>query len=122
MRHSTPACGRALLGADDAARAFALNCVSRTTESPGAAGGINQYLAIVLSISGDDADRPAVVAYQDFIRITEWTGNTALMVEHEFFGINRTCAEFCNREGREIRGLTVEEQISRLGQDLIPLG
>ena len=29
-----------------------------------------------------------VAAYQDFIRITSWTGNTALMVEHEFFGID----------------------------------
>src|SRR6266567_909185 len=31
----------------------------------------------------------AVVAYRDFIRITGWTGNTALMVEAEFFGRDR---------------------------------
>ncbi len=40
----------------------------------------------------------AVSAYQDFIRISGWTGNTALMVEAEFFGRDRP-----------------------LGQDLIPL-
>src|SRR4029077_10299990 len=61
----------------------------------------------------------AVAAYQDFIRITGWTGNAALMVEAEFFGRDRPSAEF--RGGREIRGLTVEEYINRLGQDLIPL-
>ena len=33
----------------------------------------------------------AVAAYQDFIRISGWTGNTALMVEHEFFGRDRPC-------------------------------
>src|SRR6266851_9566962 len=66
----------------------------------------------------------AVAAYQDFIRITGWTGNAALMVEAEFFGRDRPCAGFRDRhgrEGREIRGLTVEEYINRLGQDLIPL-
>jgi hypothetical protein len=52
------------------------------------------------------------------------TGNTALMVEHEFFGRDKRSAEFqdCHgRGGREIRGLTVEEHINRLGQDVIPL-
>jgi hypothetical protein len=62
----------------------------------------------------------AVAAYQDFIRITGWTGNTALMVEHEFFGRDRPIPQFRDRPG-EIRGLTVEEYINRLGQDLIPL-
>ncbi len=66
----------------------------------------------------------AVVAYQNFIRVTGWTGNTALMVEAEFFGRNRPIPQFQDRhgqEGRKIRGLTVEEYINRLGQDLIPL-
>src|SRR5712671_4027536 len=62
----------------------------------------------------------AVAAYQDFIRVTGWTGNTALMVEAEFFGRDRPRAGFRDRHG-EIRGLTVEEYIKRLGQDLIPL-
>src|SRR6266700_4536840 len=67
----------------------------------------------------------AVSAYQDFIRVTGWTGNTALMVEAEFFGRKKPSAEFQDRHGRggrEIRGLTVEEHVKRLGQDLIPLG
>ena len=66
----------------------------------------------------------AVAAYQDFIRVTGWTGNTALMVEHEFFGRDRPILEFRDRHGRggrQIQGLTVEEYINRLGQDLIPL-
>jgi len=66
----------------------------------------------------------AVVAYQNFIRVTGWTGNTALMVEAEFFGRNRPIPQFQDRhgqEGRKVRGLTVEEYINRLGQDLIPL-
>jgi len=44
------------------------------------------------------------------------------MVEHEFFGRDKPSAEFQDRhgqEGRKIRGLTVEEYINRLGQDLI---
>ena len=66
----------------------------------------------------------AVAAYQDFARISGWTGNTALMVEAEFFGRDRPIPQFRDRhgqEGRKIRGLTVEEYINRLGQDLIPL-
>ncbi len=66
----------------------------------------------------------AIAAYRDFIRISGWTGNTALMVEAEFFGRDRPIPQLRDRhgqEGRKIRGLTVEEYINRLGQDLIPL-
>src|SRR5229473_2188260 len=62
----------------------------------------------------------AVAAYQDFIRVTGWTGNTALMVEAEFFGRDRPRAGFRDRHG-EIRGLTVEQHIARLQENLIPL-
>ncbi len=62
----------------------------------------------------------AVSAYRDFIRINGWTGNTALMVEAEFFGRDRPRAGLRDRHG-EIHGLTVDEYINRLGQDLIPL-
>src|SRR5437588_10997391 len=62
----------------------------------------------------------AVAPYRDFIRISGWTGNTALMVEAEFFGRDRPRVGFRDSHG-EIRGLTVEEYINRLGQDLIPL-
>src|SRR5216684_8536106 len=66
----------------------------------------------------------AVAAYQDFIRISGWTGNTALMIEAEFFGRDRPCFEFRDRRGREgpkIHGLTVEQYIARLRESLIPL-
>ena len=46
------------------------------------------------------------------------------MVEHEFFGVDRPSANVLDRNGREareIRGLSVEEHINRLSQDLIPL-
>jgi hypothetical protein len=98
---------------------------------------VDQDLAVVLldlrpRLIGEYGDTPAsvmlidraVAAYQDFIRIVGWTGNTALMVEAEFFGRDRPIPQFRDRhgqEGRRIRGLTVEEYINRLGQDLIPL-
>jgi hypothetical protein len=66
----------------------------------------------------------AVVAYQNFLRVTGWTGNTALMVEAEFFGQDRPSAQFRDRygdDGRSIRGLTVEQHIARLGEELMPL-
>jgi hypothetical protein len=66
----------------------------------------------------------AVVAYQNLLRVTGWTGNTALMVEAEFFGRDTPSAEFRDRygnEGRSIRGLTVEQHIARLGEELMPL-
>ena len=99
----------------------------------GAEGVIDQDLVVVLldlrrRLIEEYGDTPAammlidraVAAYQDFIRISGWTGNTALMVEAEFFGRDRPRAGFRDRHG-EIRGLTVEEYIKRLGQDLIPL-
>ena len=66
----------------------------------------------------------AVVAYRDFIRITGWTGNLALLVEHEFFGRDGPSAQFRDRygrEGRAIRGLSVEEHLGHLREDIIPL-
>jgi hypothetical protein len=103
----------------------------------GAEGVIDRDLVVVLldlrrRLVYEYGDTPAtmmlidraVAAYQDFVRISGWTGNAALMVEAEFFGRDRPRAEFrerYGREGREIRGLTVEEYINRLGQDLIPL-
>ena len=66
----------------------------------------------------------AVVAYQNFLRITGWTGNAALMVEAEFFGRDKPSAEFRDRygsEGRLIRGLTVELHVARLSEQLLPI-
>ncbi len=67
----------------------------------------------------DDAliDRAVV---PEFHTDQRWTGKATPMVVHEFFGRDRPRARFRDRHG-EIRGLTVEEYINRLGQDLIPL-
>jgi hypothetical protein len=103
----------------------------------GAAGVIDQGLATVLlrfrhrliEEYGDGSaalmliDR-AVSAYQDFIRVTGWVGNLAIHIEHEFFGLNGPSANFRDRygrEGRNIRGLSVEEHLARLRDELIPL-
>jgi len=61
----------------------------------------------------------SVVAYQNFLRVTGWTGNTALMVETEFLGRGKPSAQFRDRygdDGGNIRGLTVEQHIARLGE------
>ncbi len=103
----------------------------------GAAGLVDPSLTVVLIDLRDDLlttygtsaaatlliDQ-AVVAYQNFLRVTGWTGNTALMVEAEFFGRDRPSAQFRDRygnEGRNIRGLTVEQNITRLSEELLPL-
>jgi hypothetical protein len=66
----------------------------------------------------------AVSAYQDFMRVTGWVGNLALHIEHEFFGRDGPSAHFRDRygrEGRTIRGLTVEQHLAHLREGLIPL-
>ena len=66
----------------------------------------------------------AVAAYQDFIRVTGWVGNLSIHIEHEFFGLSGPSAEFRDRygrEGRAIRGLSVEEHLAHLREGLIPL-
>jgi hypothetical protein len=63
-------------------------------------------------------------AYQDFIRVTGWVGNLSILIEHEFFGVDGPSANFQDRYGREgrgIRGLTVEQHLARLREGLIPL-
>jgi hypothetical protein len=66
----------------------------------------------------------AVSAYQDFIRVEGWVGNLAIHIEHEFFGLDGPSADFGDRygrEGRTIRGLSVEHHLAHLRQGLIPL-
>jgi hypothetical protein len=66
----------------------------------------------------------AISAYQDFMRVTGWTGNLSIHIEHEFFGLNGPGADFRDRygrEGRAIRGLSVEEHLAHLREGLIPL-
>jgi hypothetical protein len=66
----------------------------------------------------------AVAAYQDFIRVEGWVGNLSIHIEHEFFGIQGPSANFRDRygrEGRSVRGLSVEEHLVRLRESLLPL-
>jgi hypothetical protein len=66
----------------------------------------------------------AVAAYQDFIRVEGWAGNLSILIEAEFFGVRGPSANFKDRygrEGRSIRGLTVEEHLARLRASLLPL-
>ena len=66
----------------------------------------------------------AVAAYQDFMRVEGWVGNLSILIEHEFFGLDGPSAHFQDRygrEGRRIRGLTVEEHLAHLRERLIPL-
>src|SRR5260370_23832466 len=66
----------------------------------------------------------AVSAYQDFTRVTGWVGNLAIGIEHEFFGRDGPSPQFRDRYGREgapVPGLTVEQHLPHLREDLIPL-
>ena len=103
----------------------------------GAEGVIDQDLAVVLldlrrRLVDEHGDTPAatmlidraVSAYQDFIRVTGWVGNLSIHIEHEFFGLDGPSARFRDRygrEGRTIRGLSVEEHLAHLREGLIPL-
>ena len=103
----------------------------------GAECALDQDLAVVLldlrrRLTGEYGNRPttimlidrAVSAYQEFIRVTGWAGNLSIHIEHEFFGRDGPSAEFRDRygkEGRSIRGLTVEQHLAHLRESLIPL-
>jgi hypothetical protein len=103
----------------------------------GAAGVVDQDLAVVLldlrrRLIDEYGDAPtammlidrAVSAYQNFIRVEGWMGNLAIHIEHEFFGLDGPSAEFRDRygrEGRAIRGLSVEEHLAHLREGLLPL-
>jgi hypothetical protein len=66
----------------------------------------------------------AVSAYHDFIRVSSRAGNLAIHIEHEFFGRDGPSAEFRDRYGREgkaVRGLTVEQHLQHLRESLLPL-
>jgi hypothetical protein len=103
----------------------------------GAEGVIDQGLATVLlrfrhRLIEEYGDGPAalmlvdraVAGYQDFIKVEGWIGNLALQIEHEFFGTRGPSANFQDRYGHTggtIRGLTVEQHLARLRDELMPL-
>ena len=58
------------------------------------------------------------------MRVTGWTGNLCILIEAEFFGVQGASANFKDRYGREggvVRGLTVEDHLARMREQLIPL-
>jgi hypothetical protein len=82
----------------------------------GAAGVVDQDLAIVLlalrqRLTKDYGSGPAalmlidraVVAYQDFSRVSGWIGNLAIMIENEFFGVKGPSANFQDRWAERVR-------------------
>lgn len=65
----------------------------------------------------------AVAAHQAWLRIEGWVGNLSILIEHEFFSVEGPSANFKNKygsEGRRIRGLTVEQYLARLREQLLP--
>jgi hypothetical protein len=66
----------------------------------------------------------AVVAYADAMRVQSIVGNTALMIEGEFFGQPSLRAKWKRERGgrpEEIRGLAVDEHVALLRDRLMPL-
>jgi hypothetical protein len=62
----------------------------------------------------------AVTAYYNSLRLQQWIGDLAISIEHQFFGDDCPTAQFEGRYGRHVR-LNVEEQLARLGEQLLPL-
>jgi hypothetical protein len=62
----------------------------------------------------------AVTSYYNTLRIQQWIGDLALAIEHEFFGQESPTARFEAQYGKAT-GLVVEEQLRRLGEQLLPL-
>jgi hypothetical protein len=103
----------------------------------GAECAVDQDLAVVLldlrqRLQAEYGNGPAAIllidraisAYHDFVRVTGWIGNLSIHIEREFFGRDGPSAEFRDRygkEGRSIRGLTVEQHLSHLRERLLPL-
>ncbi len=67
----------------------------------------------------------ALVALDQFSRLNELIGNLETRLESEFFSTRGLQAEFEERYGRgagaRIRGLTAEEIVRQLGQEMLPL-
>ena len=97
----------------------------------GAENTVDQDLAVVLldlrrQLRDEYGTGPAVImlidravsAYQEFIRVTGWIGNLSIHIERELFGPGAPKADF---QGRTIRGLTVEQHLSRIRESLLPL-
>jgi hypothetical protein len=67
----------------------------------------------------------ALLSYHHLLRFNGWIGNVALLIEHEFFAQESPSATHRRRYGHDPRlgreGLQVEEQVQRVGEQLLPL-
>jgi hypothetical protein len=62
----------------------------------------------------------AVLNYYHTLRVQGWIGDLALHIEHEFFG-QEALAENGQRRGRRQGRFSVEEDVRRLSEQLMPL-
>ena len=67
----------------------------------------------------------ALLSYYHLLRVNGWVGNFALMIEHEFFGQESPAAKHQQLYGRSSDrgrdGLRVEDDVERIGEQLLPL-
>ena len=62
----------------------------------------------------------AILAYYNTLRIQGWVGDLALHIEHAFFGKAAPSVQVRLQYG-ELQGLTAEEHIKRLQEQILPL-
>ena len=62
-----------------------------------------------------------LIAWHHILRINGWVGNFALLIEHEFFGMEGPTAKLRDRYGSSIKSFTGEEMVQRVGEQLLPL-
>jgi len=60
----------------------------------------------------------AILSYYQAVRAQRWIGDLALLIEHEFFGQDSPTPK---AQRRVANGLAVEDQVRRLGEQLMPL-
>ena len=64
----------------------------------------------------------AVLGYYNALRVQGWIGDTALWLEHELFGAQGPTAVLERQYGPgSVKGLTAEERVERIAQQLTPL-
>jgi hypothetical protein len=62
-----------------------------------------------------------LLAYYHQLRINGWIGGLAWHVESEFFGSEGPRAKLRQKHGYQVDGLQVEDLLSRIGEQLLPL-
>jgi len=66
----------------------------------------------------------AVISFYHSIRINEWLGNIATILEAELFGLESLTTKLGKRHGRgagRTLGLEADDLVRRLGEQLMPL-